>query len=187
MREIEILAELFDSVEEVHEILKKFDYKGNKRTVDVYFYDPLRSDLQMNADGKLMACCRIREKNGKGYVAYKTDHYENGKWQYSDEYETEVADASVLKEVFFRLGLRELVTVDNVKHTYVTPDYEIVIEEVKNLGNFIEVEVLHDDENLTVSDLKKKAIDFMNSLQFRFGKELNAGKPELLLKKQKAA
>lgn len=187
MREIEVLAELLEPIEKVCKALQNFDYKGNKRTVDIYFYDPKRQNLQINSEGKLMECCRIREKDGKGYVTYKNDHYEDGKWVYSDEFETEVADVSVLKQIFSRLGLRELVVVDNIKHTYVTPEYEIVVEEVKNLGNFIEVEVLNDDESLPVTEIKKKIFAFMDSLNLHFGEELNAGKPELLLKKQKVA
>ena len=36
MKEIEILVEVYDNVEVVKQALKKFEYKGLKRTIDEY-------------------------------------------------------------------------------------------------------------------------------------------------------
>lgn len=185
MREIEILVKLNENLARVQKVMQRFEYKGNKRTKDTYFYDPLRENLKLNSDNKLMECCRLREKNGKFFVTYKQDNYKNGVWIYSDEYETEVQDIEALKKVFFCLGLRELVVVDNVKHTYQTPDYEIVAEEVKDLGNFLEVEALHDDESKTAEEIKAGIFEFIKNLGLDVGEELNSGKPELLLRKKK--
>ena len=185
MREIEILAKLHTDLQIAKAALSRFDYKGEKTTKDTYFFDPLRSNLKQNSDGKLLECCRLREKGGHFYITYKVDHYQDKTWIYSDEYETEVQDLKALENIFQCLGLQKLVVVNNVKHTYETPDYEIVLEEVEGLGAFIEVEAKHDDESKPVEEIKSGIFHFLMNLGLDVSKELNAGKPEMLLNKQK--
>lgn len=184
MREIEVLVELKDDIDKAHKILEKFEYKGNKRTIDTYYVDPMRDNLKLNAKNKLMECCRLREKGDKYYVTYKTDNYDGETWVYSDEHETAVTDLDALKKIFAALGLQKLVVVDNTKHIFETPDYEIVLEEVKDLGSFMEVEALNDDESLSAEEIKAKIYTFINDLGLSIGAELNSGKPELLLNKR---
>lgn len=185
MREIEVLVELLDDIEATKEKLKAFDYQGEKKVIDTYYVDPKRKNLKLNDKNKLMECCRIREKNGKFSVAYKIDNYKGDKWLYSDEYETEIKDLHAMELIFDALGLEVLVIVDNTKHTYLTPDYEIVIEEVNGLGNFLEVEALNDDERFSVDEIKAKIYQFIDNLDLNVGEELNSGKPELLLNRGK--
>lgn len=184
MREIEVLVELFDDIAMAKTKLAAFEYEGAKQVVDTYYVDPKRKNLKLNAQNKLMECCRIREKNGKFFAAYKVDNYKGDVWQYSDEYETEVKDLHAMEMIFDCLGLEVLVIIDNTKHTYVTPDYEIVIEEVNGLGNFLEVEALHDDDRFSVDEVKAKIYKFIDDLGLNIGEELNSGKPELFLLKQ---
>lgn len=185
MREVEVLVELKEDISTALQKLQAFDYKGEKHTLDTYYYDPLRPDLHMTPEGKLFSCCRLRKKDGKSYITYKTDYYDKQKWLYSDEHESEVTDLEALKKIFDKLGLQKLVTVENTKHTYITPDYEIVIEEVKDLGLFLEVEALHDQPMIPVAQIKQKIYDFIEALGLSISPELNSGKPELLLKKKK--
>lgn len=183
MREIEILVELQTEIEVAREKLSSFEFKGSKATIDKYFYDPLRTNLQLNAENKLMECCRLRTKNNQHFVTYKIDIYDGHIWKYSDEHETQVTDIKALQNIFSNIGLKELVTIDNIKHTYVTEQYEIVIEEVKDLGNFLEVEYHIDNETKSVDEIKEEILDFIRALNLEVGNELNSGKPELLLLK----
>lgn len=188
MREIEVLAELHDDIKTALKQMETCEYVGDKHTVDTYYIDPKRKNLKLNAKNKLMECCRIREKGNKFYVTYKIDKYEGPKWLYSEEYETEVKDLHAMEMIFDCLGLEVLVVVDNIKHTFETEDYEIVIEEVKGLGNFIEVEAKNDDERFSVDEVKAKIYQFIDDLELNVGDELNSGKPELLLcKKQQSS
>lgn len=186
MKEIEILVESFDTKEAVLKVLSSFENVGEKRTLDVYFFDPLRTDLQPADDGRLTRSFRLREKDGKCSIAYKLDNFdEKGMWTYSDEFETSFGDLKTMEEIVKHLGLHELVRIDNTKHTFKTPDYEIVFEEVKDLGLFLEVELLHQVEDSETMAAKHKIQEFINSLGLRVSPELNAGKPELMLRKKK--
>jgi adenylate cyclase, class 2 len=184
MKEIEILVEVFDEKEQVLQKIGKFDFCGEKETFDAYFFDPKRDDLKPDADGALDRCLRLRKKGDKSLLAYKIDRFdENDKWLYSDEYETEVSDFKTAREILNCLGLEVLVEVKSRKHIYKIDKYEIVFEEVEDLGLFLEVEILEDNDNCDVSGIKKEIWGFIESLGIEIGEELNVGKPELMLKK----
>ncbi|MEK7525684.1 MAG: class IV adenylate cyclase [Patescibacteria group bacterium] len=183
MKEIEILFEIKNQKEGVLKSLGRFTAHGIKRTLDIYFADPLRKDLQRDADGRLRASFRLRQKDDKCSIAYKNDHFNNDEWIYSDEHETSVGDFDIAIRIIEHLGLKELVRIDNEKYTFTTPEYEIVFEDVKNLGYFLEVEKLHEVPDEMVVSAKQEIRDFASNLGLNLGSELNAGKPELMLAK----
>lgn len=183
MKEIEVLIEVLCSKEQALSELKKFTFQGIKKTIDIYFFDPLRQDLQPKADGRLRNSFRLRQKDGKYFLAYKIDNFKNNDWIYSDEHEVSVGDFDIALSIIKQLGLQELVRVENEKHIFMTPKYEIVLEDVKDLGLFLEVEKLSEVPDNAVADAKQEIRNFIKKLGIKIGNELNAGKPELMLKK----
>jgi adenylate cyclase class 2 len=185
MKEIEILVEVFSKKEDVLNILNKFNFIGKKEVLDIYFYDEQRNSLKPK-QGRLTECFRLRKKDKTIYVAYKTDKFDNdGYWLYSDEEETEVKDFYTMIKIISNLGLKQLIRIDNIKHTFLSPDYEIVLEEVKDLGIFLEVEKRDVNDNKEILLVKQEILKFIDSLGIKHGGELNAGKPELMLKKKR--
>ena len=182
MKEIEILVQLFDDITKCKKELKdKYEYEGTKLTIDEYYYDPLRNNLKPNKENQIDECLRLRIKDNKHYITYKVDRFEGKKWLYSDEYETEVKDINQLHKIFELLGLKKLLTINNNKSIYKTDKYEIAIEEVKDLGNFMEVEYCT-NENVDVKEIKEEIQRFIDELGFKVSKELNIGKPEMMIK-----
>lgn len=182
MKEIEVLVEVYDDVKNIKKKFKKFNYKGLKRTIDEYYYDPKRSELKPNKNSGLDHCLRLRTKNDEYSITYKDDVFDNGKWLYSNEYETKVENIEMVREIFKRLGLIKFIEIDNKKETYTYNDYEIVIEEVKDLGLFMEVEYCTDDD-VDVKEVKNDIQKFIDSLKIKVSDELNIGKPEMYMKK----
>lgn len=186
MKEIEVLIEVKSTKQTALNVLKHFTSHGIKHTLDIYFFDPLRSDLQPEIDGRLRRSFRLRKKNTECSIAYKIDYFkkDGDEWLYSDEHEVSVNDFDITLSILRHLGLQKLVVIDNEKHIFTTPEYEVVLEDVKNLGLFLEVEQLSQISDDKIIDAKKKIKNFLNSLNIEFGNELNSGKPELILKKQ---
>lgn len=182
MKEIEILVEVYEDIDKIKELFKKFEYVGLKRTIDEYYYDPLRDTLKPDKTGGLNHCLRLRQKNDEYSVTYKDDVFENGKWLYSDEYETKVESLEMTHEIFNKLGLIKFIEIDNEKETYTYENYEIVIENVKDLGIFMEVEYCT-NEDIDIKEEKSKIQEFINSLEINVSDELNMGKPEMYMKK----
>ena len=182
MKEVEILVEVYDDIEKLKNVLKQYTYVGLKRTIDEYYYDPLRKNLKPDEKGRLNHCLRIRNKNDEFFVTYKDDIFENEKWLYSDEYETKIESIEMIRNIFSKLGLIKFIEIDNEKETYIFEDYEIVVENVRNLGIFMEVEYCT-NEDIDVKKVKDKIQKFIDSLNINTSEELNMGKPEMYMKK----
>ena len=183
MKEIEILVKLYTDVEECKEKFKKYEFVGEKQTIDVYYYDPLRDNLKPDVNNQINECLRLRTKGNQSFITYKVDHFDdNAIWLYSDEYETEVKDLKQVQSIIELLGLKKLLTIDNKKTIYKTDIYEIALEEVKDLGNFMEVEFCT-NEDVDIISVKNEINKFIDNLNIKVSEELNMGKPEMMLKK----
>lgn len=183
MKEIEILVEVYESENEALEKLKKYEFIGIKKTIDIYYYDPLRENLKPNENNQLNECFRLRKKAEEYFICYKIDKFdENKKWLYSDEYETNIGSFEEASNIIKRLGLKELLRIENEKHTYVFGDYEIVLEKVKDLGLFLEVEFCCEND-CDISKIKFELQEIINNLNIKVSEELNMGKPEMILGK----
>ena len=181
MKEVEILVQVFDNKEKVMDKLKQFSHKGNKETLDIYYYDPLRENLQITNSTYPTEWFRIRKKQDKIFLTYKKDQFKENIWLYSDE--DEISDFSIGKSIINNLGFKELIKIDNLKHTFEHNNYEIVFEEVKELGLFLEVEQIQVLDNESVEEIKEEIRQFINKLKLNVI-EINMGKPELMLKKK---
>lgn len=180
MIELEILVKVNNSVGDVEKCLKRFGISHNFQIIDTYYFDPKRNDL-LPCNGKLFSCFRLREKQGKAFLTYKKDHYDDSTWIYSDEYETEVGDALNTKQIIKSLGYIELLKLSSQKKYYYYNEYEIVLEIVENLGVFLEVEYKAPSTKEYVEENKEKIRQFISELNLDVGEELNSGKPELYL------
>ena len=49
-------------LKKVKQSLKGFEYVGLKKTIDEYYYDPMRSTLKPDKNNQLSHCLRLREK-----------------------------------------------------------------------------------------------------------------------------
>ncbi|MEX2410040.1 MAG: class IV adenylate cyclase [Candidatus Paceibacterota bacterium] len=183
MKEIEILVKIEDTKSNVLKTLSEYERVGIKETLDIYFYDPLRKDLQPEKDFRLKRSFRLRKKDGNFFLTYKIDNFDkDNKWIYSNEHETGVDKFEELMKTIKHLGFKELVRIENKKHTFKTTNYEIVFEDVKNLGYFLEVEKMSEVSDDKVAEVKQEIREFIKSLNIKVGNELNAGKPELMLR-----
>ena len=178
------MVKVLDKKKDAIKKLNDLKFLGNKKTLNIYLFDPKRDELKPDKNGQLKNCLRIRNKNGKASLAYKVDHFDKKDiWLYSDEYETEVFDFKKTLEIFKKLGYEELIKIENTKSTFITGKYEIVLEDVKNLGLFMEVERHNVGPKENILKIKKEIWDWIQKLNIKVGLELTMGKPELMLRK----
>ena len=181
MKEIEVLVEVHEDIQKMKKILGKYEYVGTKKVIDEYYYDPKREELKPDASNKLYNCLRLRSKDNEYTITYKDDVYDNGKWLYSNEYETKIESITVGRKILKKLGLVKFIEINNEKDTYICNQYEIVLENVKDLGIFMEVEYCTEDD-VDVKKIKKDIQKFIDDLNINASEELNMGKPEMYLK-----
>jgi predicted adenylyl cyclase CyaB len=180
MKEIEILVKVNENKKVITNILKKYKFVGIKKSLDIYYYHD--DNNKLNPKSKMpIEWFRLRNKNKEYSICYKKDIFQGKKWLYSDEYETKVSDLNNTKKIIEKLGYKELIKADIIKHIYEDKNYEIVLEEVKELGLFLEIE---SKKSENVKKIRGSILELIKSFNIKY-EEMKNGKPELLLKRRK--
>ena len=86
---------------------------------------------------------RIRKENNKYIINYKKKHD-----NYVDEYETEINDFDSLSKILNVYGFEETCCIEKTREKYLYKNkYEISFDNVKELGLFIEIEIIKHTKN----------------------------------------
>jgi adenylate cyclase, class 2 len=136
--EIEIKVQV-ENIKRISVFLKKnAKLVGTEHQIDEYFVPQHRNFISVRPTKEWL---RLRESNGKFSINYKNWHFgKDGKTNDCDEYETKIEDLSPLRKIFTALDIKVITTVDKKRQIWLYRDYEVAIDEVKDLGNFVEVE-----------------------------------------------
>ena len=78
--DVKILVRVFADEQTILQKLSKFEFIGQDRMIDTYYYDPLRPDFRPDETGRLNPRLRLRRQDGIGFLTYKTDHYKGDEW-----------------------------------------------------------------------------------------------------------
>ncbi|MFA5797110.1 MAG: class IV adenylate cyclase [Candidatus Woesearchaeota archaeon] len=183
MKEVEILFSVANTKKECIIALKKFRLQRRVRIRDTYYMHPQLKQFDPR-NGRLSEVFRIREKDKRIILTHKKDYYQGKEWTYADEEELHVHDLKQAQRLVAALGFKPLIVIDNVRTAYLTSKYEIVLEEVKGLGLFLEIERLRVKDSEDINQIKQEIRKFSKPFGLQL-KESNEGKPSLMLKKMK--
>lgn len=181
--EIEIQVKIENS-ERLLEFLKQnAAFKSEKRQVDEYFSPAHRNFLEKRPVSEWL---RLREEAGKYSLNYKKWHFdENGKsLDYCDEYETKIEDIETIKKILNALNFKSLTIVDKSRKIYIYGNYEIALDSVKNLGDFVEIEYISNEDNpdqTKIAQITEKMVNFLKNLGCGRITKNSVGYPFLLL------
>lgn len=136
--EIEIQVQV-ENIEPLREFLKaQAKLIGTNRQVDEYFTPAHRDFIATRPTAEWL---RLRDADGTYSINYKNWHHgANGKSNHCDEYETPVGDIDQLRRIFSAIDIKPIVKVDKTRTVYRHEDYEISLDTVEGLGDFVEVE-----------------------------------------------
>ena len=166
--EIEIQVKVKNDKPLLDFLHKNGQFQSEKHQVDEYFSPAHKDFLSVRPVKEWL---RLRDADGKYSINYKNWHYDDkGKSHYCDEYETEIEDLDTLKKILDSLNFKSLVIVDKVRRIWVYKDYEIGIDSVKDLGNFIEIEYVGKAEKVEPEKITAEMMNFL--------KEVGCGKVE---------
>ena len=139
-----------------------FELQSNLREIDTYYS---RSDVDFM---QTVECLRIRQRDGFAEVTYKpatttATHTANDVIiKPETNLPIQPGDAAIAKQLLTNLGMVRLVEVDKYRRSFQSPDFPqatVAIDEIKDAGTFVEVEVLSDDETSAlamISDIETK-------------------------------
>ena len=161
--------------QKVMEYIKAKGFAASKHShqIDTYFSKPNREDfidkyLRIRQD-------LINKKNSIDYHIVRSDTA-------TEEFESDIDDAEVLMHILKGVGMELLCVVDKDRHTFCKDKILIVIDNVKDLGDFIEIEVDADNEK----DAEKIIYDIFAKLEINTDDIISGkGYPDLLLDKQR--
>ena len=149
--EIEHKRRLTSNIEDFIKKLEKFGFELQSKLseIDTYYSRPDVDFMQT------VECLRIRQRDGFAEVTYKpatttATHTANDVIiKPETNLPIQPGDAATAKQLLTNLGMVRLVEVNKYRRSFQSPDFPqatVAIDEIKDAGTFVEVEVLSDDE-----------------------------------------
>ena len=133
---IEVETKLrINNIEQMEERLKglKSMYKGEKTEMDLYFDHP---DIRIFRSGSAL---RVRDANGVCRLTYKGPKKDDETTS-REEIEIRIESAKEMQKILAELGFYKLCEVKKQRKTYLLGDLIVTLDDVEDLGEFIEVE-----------------------------------------------
>ena len=133
---IEVETKLkIDCTEHIEERIKGLigDYKGEKTEIDLYFDHP---NMPILSGGGAL---RVRDSGGKYRLTYKGPKKDDVTTS-REEIEIGIESSSEMIKILDELGFYEICEVKKLRKTYLLEDLVITLDNVVDLGEFIEVE-----------------------------------------------
>ena len=153
--EIEIKA-TFKDKEKIIAALKSLGAveEKQKHQIDEYYNHPSRDTRESNE------YIRLRYKFGgnKGIFA----HHINISDGVNEEHEVEVEDIKTFKKILENFGFPLLGVIDKKRETFNLDEFTITLDEVKDIDNFIEIEV--DGEESEIEEKKERCYQLLERL-----------------------
>jgi adenylate cyclase class 2 len=151
----------------------------SREQIDKYFVPLQRDFFAKDMPDEYL---RVRYEEGKNHLNYSFLNFgEDGWLRSTDEYETLIEKPEVVEEIFERIGFILKVTVKKIRKYFDCGDFEVTLDKIEDLGDFMEVEAKKDFGG--VDKTRKACSDFLNSLNVEYEIQKEMGYPRMLYKK----
>lgn len=159
--EIEIQVNIENSKSLIGFLEKNGKFVSESHQIDEYF-----SPFHKNFIGvrPVKEWFRLRNSGGKYSINYKNWYFdENGRTNHCDEYETKIEDITKLRKILSALDFKSLIAVDKIRKTWTYKDYEVALDSVKGLGDFVEIEYIGKDADIEPKKITQEMIRFLKN------------------------
>ena len=159
--EIEIKVQLEKTKKLLDFLQKKAKFVGESRQIDKYFTPVHRNYLKTHPVNEWL---RLRDSSGKHSINSKNWYREkDGRTHHCDEFETPVENMEQMENIFRVINIKPIVTVDKVRRAWRYKNYEVAVDLVKGLGDFVEIE-FKGNTNKKPSEITAEMIVFLKNL-----------------------
>lgn len=160
--EIEIQVNIERSQPLIDFLEKNADFQKENHQTDEYFSPSHRDFIGVRPVNEWL---RLRDSGGKYSINYKNWYRDkNGKSHHCGEYETKIEDLTQLRKILGVLDFKFIVTVDKLRKTWTYKDYEIDVDSVKGLGDFVEIEYIGKEEKVDPKKVTEEMVNFLKSV-----------------------
>lgn len=129
-------------------------FHGTIHHKEYYLNNPKNTFFFPSPEGhkKALNYLRVRFTEQNDSVCFKKFHIDPVEKRplYCDEYELNISDGNKMLALLNALGYTEQTLMEKIRTTYTYDCFEIVIDHVKNLGTFMEIELKTEVENARV-------------------------------------
>ena len=178
-KEVEIQVIIKNPEKAEEKLNKTGKYIKTRKQIDKYFIPPEENFFEKNPPIEYL---RIRFEKDGNHLNYSFLNFDkNGDLISTDEYETLIREPKVVEEILKKIRLIQVVTVKKIRKYFDCGNFEITIDQVEGLGNFMEIEA----KNLlgTPLETKKKCKKFLKELEIEYEIKKEMGYPRMLYKK----
>lgn len=180
-KEVEVQVIIKNSAEVERKLRKIGKFIKTRKQIDKYFVPQYRDFFAKEPPVEYL---RVRFEKGKNYLNYSFLHFGKDGWlRATDEYETLVEKPEIVEKIFQKIGLIPKVTVIKTRKYFDCGDFEVTLDKVKNLGNFMEIEAKRNFGN--VEKTRKACLDFLKNLNIKYEMRAQMGYPRMLYRKIK--
>lgn len=177
--EVEIQTIIKNPEEAEKKLREVASFVKERKQVDKYFVPPQRDFFAKDRPDEYL---RVRYEEGKSHLNYSFLHFSEDGWlQSTDEYETLVDKPEITEEILKKAGMVLKVTVKKTRKYFDCGEFEVTLDRVEDLGDFMEVEAKKDFGG--VDKTRKACSDFLNSLNIEYEVNKDMGYPRMLYKK----
>lgn len=147
---------------------------------DIYFNPPHKDFL---ASRLISEWLRLRKTEKNSSINYKNWHIKEGENTVScDEQETVVENFKQMYEILSSLGFIEIATVEKYRTSWIIDKAEISIDEVTDLGSYIEIEAKGDFSS--IEEAKNYIYNYLEKTEANLGEQDFRGYPFRILEKK---
>ena len=178
-KEIEIQVKIKRAAAAEREIIKFGIFVKERNQQYQYYVLPQRDFFKEEPPFEYL---RIRREEGKNHLNYSFLHFKDDGWlDCTDEYETIVESPEIVEQIFGKIGLIPKVKVIKNRKYFKCEDFEVTLDKIEGLGDFMEVEAKKDFGGIPAT--RKACEDFRKKLNIEYELNKDAGYPRMLYKK----
>ncbi len=151
--------------------------KTNERQVDIY--------LKHKEDKERKMIIRLRKnyKNNNAILTFKGSAPNNKEDIAWEDYDTPIKNPDKLERLLINNGYVYVCLVDKVRQSFLYKDYEINIDNIRDLGVFIEIEKKGEEEN--IDQIKNEILNLLIKLGIKENEIINKGYVQLVIELNK--
>lgn len=171
MKQIETTGEVFQSLDEINDILTKQNFKiiRKSRIEDKYmsqFVNQLNSNNIISILEKSVLLRKlILDGKEINKITYKDKKYDNGILLYEEKTSVSIDSIEDAENLFLKLGFKILVNVNYNCTVYSNDNMELAFQDVENLGMLVEYESKEDFDGKSSEEINKKKLEMLEEIR----------------------
>lgn len=171
MKQIETTGEVFQSLDEINDILTKQNFKiiRKSRIEDKYmsqFVNQLNSDNIISILEKSVLLRKlILDGKEINKITYKDKKYDNGILLYEEKTSVSIDSIEDAENLFLKLDFKNLVNVNYNCTVYSNDNMELAFQDVENLGMLVEYESKEDFDGKSSEEINKKKLEMLEEIR----------------------